>query len=249
MARLPALVDAIAAHDRRGRPAIAHIARQVRTAGLISSTKRGAGGAVMAFADAATLLLATCGDSSPHAAVEAVANLRRLRPTYSPNRDRNLAISDNSPNLQFFGRGWNFYEVVELMIEFAPDIADVVSRYTQLPDQDVFGRLPSSLFSNSVAWAKDLRMSTFPVPPAARLVRVVVHVPGMLAEVHIGREFPVNDRPAFHEYYVPEWVLRQRPLVEPPSGEAQSDGCLITIEVGLPTLLALHRAVTDVGIE
>ncbi len=30
MARLPALVDAIALHDRRGRPTIAHIAKSVQ---------------------------------------------------------------------------------------------------------------------------------------------------------------------------------------------------------------------------
>ena len=53
MARLPALIEAIARHDRRGQATIAHIARQVRDEGLIRSSKRGVGAAIMTVKDAA----------------------------------------------------------------------------------------------------------------------------------------------------------------------------------------------------
>lgn len=84
MARLPALVDALAAADGRPRGAIDHVARAVREAGFIQTTKRGRGAAEMTAEDAAALLIALYGARDPASAAEAVqafAALPRVRPT------------------------------------------------------------------------------------------------------------------------------------------------------------------------
>lgn len=61
MARLPALVDALSLVDGRERVAIDNIARAVREAGFIQTTKRGRGAAEMTTQDAAALLVGLYG--------------------------------------------------------------------------------------------------------------------------------------------------------------------------------------------
>ena len=58
MARLPALIDALAKVDGRERAPLEALARVVREGGLIATTKRGSGAAMMVVKDAANLLLA-----------------------------------------------------------------------------------------------------------------------------------------------------------------------------------------------
>jgi len=85
MARLPALVDALATLDGRPRGAVDHIARALREAGLIQTTKRGRGAAEMTALDAAALVLGLYGlpDASPEAIAQAhaLAGLKRGKPT------------------------------------------------------------------------------------------------------------------------------------------------------------------------
>lgn len=80
MARLPALVEAIAAYDERSETLIAQYARVLRQNGDIVSDRAGLGAAVMTIDDATTLLMATLGAATPAAGPQAVAHLRRLRP-------------------------------------------------------------------------------------------------------------------------------------------------------------------------
>lgn len=75
MARLPALIDALAAVDGRPRGAIDHVGRAVREAGLIQTTKRGRGAAEMTAMDAARLVLGLYGADQPAAAAHAAALL------------------------------------------------------------------------------------------------------------------------------------------------------------------------------
>lgn len=78
MARLPALVDVIADIDDRPRGAIDFVARAVREAGFIQTTKRGRGAAEMTEADAAALLLGCYGSREPTQAVETLQGFAEL---------------------------------------------------------------------------------------------------------------------------------------------------------------------------
>jgi hypothetical protein len=240
MARLPGLIRALALHDRRGEKTIAHIARQVRDAGLISSTKRGVGASSMTFADAATLLLAVCGDSSPQGAVVAVGNLRSLEPRPWDTVDA-LKREDLPERLEFLRGKMSFSETVERLIAHAPAIASWQSEY-------VSGEEPQESAASEAEYSMQRmvgKLAGFGPASAgyARLVRVVCYVPGVAAEVHLGRPWrQLEEDDAFHEYYAaPDgWNVSA-------SGEDDASDCLITIEVGLPILLALHNAVVGEG--
>jgi len=82
MARLPALIDALTLCDDRPRGTIDHIARTMREAGLIQTTKRGRGAAEMTARDAAALVLGLYGlaDASPDAIAQGqvLADLKRF---------------------------------------------------------------------------------------------------------------------------------------------------------------------------
>ena len=78
MARLPALIDDLAAHDPRGRPTVELIARNIREAGLITTTKRGRGAAEMTARDAAALLIGLCCSDGPKDAADAVRKFSSL---------------------------------------------------------------------------------------------------------------------------------------------------------------------------
>ena len=79
MARLPALVADLAAHDRRGQPTVEVIARTIRERGLISTTKRGRGAADMTTEDAAALLVALCVSESPASAPDTTSRFLALQ--------------------------------------------------------------------------------------------------------------------------------------------------------------------------
>lgn len=83
MARLPALVDALVAVDGRERVVVDNIARAVREAGFIQTTKRGRGAADMTCDDAAALLVGLYGSAGMIDAprvVEAFTQARRRHP-------------------------------------------------------------------------------------------------------------------------------------------------------------------------
>lgn len=75
MARLPALVDTVAGIDDRPRGAVDHVARAVREAGLIQTTRRGRGAAEMTARDAAALTLGFYGAIQPAQAAVAADEL------------------------------------------------------------------------------------------------------------------------------------------------------------------------------
>ncbi|HEX4196219.1 MAG TPA: hypothetical protein VHZ26_02130 [Caulobacteraceae bacterium] len=81
MARLPALIDDLAKHDPRGRATVEHVARVVREAGLIQTTKRGRGAADMTVSDAAALLIGLCCTEVPKDAPDAVREFKEMEPT------------------------------------------------------------------------------------------------------------------------------------------------------------------------
>lgn len=78
MARLPALIDDLAAHDVRDRTTIEVMARMIREAGFVQTTGRGRGAAEMTAADAAALLIGVCTAEVPRDAADAVRNFTNL---------------------------------------------------------------------------------------------------------------------------------------------------------------------------
>jgi hypothetical protein len=78
MARLPALIDALSACDPRERKSLDHIARVIREAGHIPTTKRGGGAAEMHAREAANFLIAANGAEQPKDAAFAVDRFRTL---------------------------------------------------------------------------------------------------------------------------------------------------------------------------
>lgn len=115
MARLPALVDVIANVDDRPRGAIDFVARAVREAGFIQTTKRGRGAAEMTAADAAALLLGCYGSREPTQAVDTLQGFAGLR------RARDLKTTAGAPDwLAGLLKARTAFEAVSAAIEIAP---------------------------------------------------------------------------------------------------------------------------------
>lgn len=144
MARLPALIDALATCDERPRGAIDHVARTLREAGLIQTTKRGRGAAEMTARDAAALVLGLYGlaDASPNAIVQVqvLADLKR-----SSKATRNGSPSgehDPLPDvLRPVAAAPTLLDAVAALIELAPLLDDSVGS----KEATITGRFIASL--------------------------------------------------------------------------------------------------------
>ncbi|MFN3668137.1 MAG: hypothetical protein ACK4VY_02420 [Brevundimonas sp.] len=234
MARLPALIDAIAEHDGRGRPTIFHIARRVRDAGLIASKTRGAGAAAMTYRDAAILLMAVNGDINPLGSVAAAQALTELQPA-PPDKMWFMQREDLPDHFDWLREPLGFAETLERLIEHAPDVAAWEAAYFD-PGSDLETGQTETEFSIRRSINRLAGVGGGLRPSLSRPVRVVFYVPGHAAEVHLGWVWDdLVESDAFHEYYVP-----------PPTADLKRFphyDTLIPIEVGTPMLLALHNAV------
>lgn len=124
MARLPALVDTISRIDGRPRGAIDNVARVVREAGLIQTTKRGLGAAPMTAVDAAWLLIGLyAGDQATDAdqVARAYGSLKARRPPWH----------DLPPPLESFGYGMELVTAIATVIELGPKLAESTERTRQ----------------------------------------------------------------------------------------------------------------------
>lgn len=232
MARLPALVEAIAQHDYRPRSLIWHFGKTVRTAKLILSEKTGTGAADMTYADAATLLMAVGGAASPAGADLAVSNLRSL--VHSPwDAIDEMKREDLSDDLDFMRPEMTFGVALETMIEHADKIWRWEKTYIQHSDpSDADG--VSGIDMERLA--EQARRAMAPLAPSiVRPVQVTFYHTGLGAEIHMGRPWmrTMEDN-AFHEFYV---APADRFLDAP---GATSVG---TFTVGADLLLALKNAV------
>ena len=232
MARLPALIDAIAAHDQRSRGYLDYYARHLRAGGFILSNKSGAGSASMTFRDAARLLMAVSGAvaaSEVQETMETMASLTRARLGDETER---LKDADLSHGIRWIGQTDTFEEAIEALIAHAPFLA--------LWEGDYIKRWKAS--GTDELAEVSMQRQGFPggqaaaliAPSAARVVRVVTYAPGVAAEIHLGRPWKaVEEDDAFHGFYT---------AAQTPEGfEPRSS--LICTEIGVPTLLALHDAV------
>lgn len=93
--KLPGLVRLLAEDDERGEPAIAHIARVIREAGHLPTTKRGRGASDMGVLEAANLLIAAHATDVPNKVSETVETFRKLHPL--PTRERHGMHLSRSP--------------------------------------------------------------------------------------------------------------------------------------------------------
>ena len=233
MARLPNLVAAIGNHDRRGKPTIAHIARLVRDNELIASRTRGVGAAVMTMTDATTLLLGVIGDSSPGGALAAIANLKALRPLPWDKIDE-MQREDLPEVLQFLRPRRGFAETLEQLLVHAPQLAEWARGFSPDAAEQVLHSQSSQEVSILRGANKFRAAGVSVLPPYEKPIRIVSYVPGLAAEIHLGMPWDQDHNDGYHEYFCHPDVWS--------NGDAVTD-CLCTMEIGLPILLALHKAV------
>lgn len=232
MARLPALVDAIAENDWRPKSLIQHFGKTVREAKLILSDKPGIAAADMTYADAATLLMAVGGSHNPAGAEQAVENLRALQRRPWDDIDR-MKREDMPADLEFMRSEMAFTGVLETMIEKAEELEIWERAYLAGWDPDEKGSAELRSMENMVAKATH---GLAPIVPGyAKALRVVFYQPGLAAEIHLGRSWKrIDEDDAFHEFYV---APLDRFNLRPPKDN------IGTIEIGTSTLLALKKAV------
>ncbi|MCC7046733.1 MAG: hypothetical protein IT562_08490 [Alphaproteobacteria bacterium] len=123
MSKLPALVSALSDCDERGRSTIEHIARVVREAGFIPTTKRGAGAAEMTIREAANLLIAANASETPKEAAMVITPYRALTPLHHRSSDDALPILSEILTAQNFG------VALERLIELAPTFLGALSAH------------------------------------------------------------------------------------------------------------------------
>lgn len=235
MARLPALVKAVADNDRRPLSLITHFARMLRAdEPMIVSDKAGLGAQHMDVKDAVTLLMAVTGAYNPAGAREAVSNLRTLIPRPWDSFDEDGAELRQDGDLEFLHTRASFAETLGLMITNAHRLAAFELDYQKAWDDEKGDPNSAEGFSME-RMVRKLDPKTDPYRPSyARIVRVVVYAPGLAAEIHCGRPWKQFDEGGtFHEFYAPP------PTVE----KATERDVLGTIEFGVPTLLAMNALV------
>lgn len=225
MARIPALVDAIAQHDWRPRSLISHFGKTARDTGLIASKGMGTAAVSMTTRDAATLLMAVGGAHSPAGAKFAVENLRDMRARQVDHQKR----AEMPETLAFLRPEMTFGETLTQLIEHAKIIQGWEADYVE-SEGDWEGGV--SIAQKSMELMNE-RLS--PVEAGFnRALRIIFHQPGLAAEIHLGRPWlAYEDRNAFHEFYHTDGDLAQI---------AHKD-ILGSIEVGVKTLVALKNAV------
>ena len=242
MARLPALVDALVPHDPRSKATLAHIARQVRDEDLIDSRKRGAGAAVMTFADAATLLMGAYGSATPQGAAEAVNNLRVLQPAPWDKTDR-TRHEEMPERLGFLRKRMSFADALEALITNAPALAIWETEYLRSFPLADDKEMSAAEYSMQRTMWKFQNSRVFATLPLARVVRVVCYAPGLAAEVHLGLIWrQLEEDNSFHEFYAPAQAWKPS-LAGSSSEDGRRETALTIMEFALPTLLALHHAV------
>lgn len=164
MARLPALVEAIAAHDERSETLINQYARVLRENDDIISDRAGLGAALMTVDDATTLLMATLGAATPAAGPQAVAYLRRLRPLPAARYDEDQPLD--------VIHGLPFEKALRYCIENAEKIATWAANYKPRVKGDYFEDAPWPEITGDA--------------PRTRMFNMAVYNGGTFAELTLG---------------------------------------------------------------
>lgn len=164
MARLPALVEAIAAYDERSETLIAQYARVLREKDEIISDRAGLGAALMTVDDATTLLMATLGAATPAAGPDAVAQMRRLRPLVAErySEDHPLDVIHGLP----------FETALRHCIKHAKDISEWAATYKPKAKGNWFDDGPWTQITGDA--------------PRTRMFNIAIYNGGAFAELTLG---------------------------------------------------------------
>ncbi|MFZ1428550.1 MAG: hypothetical protein WAS21_17465 [Geminicoccaceae bacterium] len=221
MTKLPGLVGALAECDERERATLDHVARVIREAGLIPTTKRGSGAADMTLTAAANLLIAANTGGIPKAAAMTVIQYRTLVPRNTGQPDPKDGIYAHISTARDFG------QAVEFLIEGAPKLLRAFA-----DDMDVIygGHQPDALYrlkTEMLNFGKFAGVEvTFAGPTPYAIIRIVP--PGAKEPAQYQWEFMADVDLVMEGFYQ----------------EVRSDR-RYTVTVGLKTLNKLFAAVSD----
>ena len=164
MARLPSLVEALAAHDERSETLIAQYARVLREKDKIISDRAGLGAAMMTVDDATTLLMATLGAATPAAGPDTVDQMRQLRPLVAERykEDHPLDLVHGLP----------FEKALRHCIENAEDISVWAATYKPRVTGDWLEDGPWNQITGDA--------------PRTRMLNIAVYNGGTFAEITFG---------------------------------------------------------------
>jgi len=127
MAKLPALVTALAEVDGRDRKSVEHIGRTIREAGYIPTGKRGSGAAEMSPREAANFIIALNGADTPKDGPIAIDRFRSLKQWFqgtSADFKAQVGSFDGAPEaVQNAADCKVFGDALEALIEGVPGLA------------------------------------------------------------------------------------------------------------------------------
>jgi hypothetical protein len=127
MAKLPALVSALAEVDGRDRPTIDHIARTIREAGYIPTGKRGVGAAEMDTRAAANLLIALASTETIRDIPTEIDRFRSLRFWHASGAEgsplSNEDVASLPGPLSELTETTTLGEAMERLVEGVPELA------------------------------------------------------------------------------------------------------------------------------
>lgn len=121
MARLPAVIEVVAKHDRRSPATISNYARVIREAGYLPKGKRGVGAAHLSPEHAANLVMALAGASEAVSGPLAIEALRKatLSPDATMDGER-VDARDLMAQWSLAPFSENFGKILEGLVSFEP---------------------------------------------------------------------------------------------------------------------------------
>jgi hypothetical protein len=222
MARMPALVRALAETTSRDRPSLDHVVSEGRRAGILSRTKKGFGASPINVTDAANLLIAAFGMDSPRQAGELVPQYRSLRrwgdhePT-PMHRYRIAAAAAGDDVFALLDRAADFGEALETLIREAPKFGHAMfaAVHSETSEQGKAQR------NNAMVWSLHHFRVAFRRFPAIAIIRLEVS-------------------PAIEWVFYPDPDLRDRGFYAEPSGDDQTE-----TSIGFRTLLTIAANILE----
>lgn len=223
MAKLPALVSALAEVDGRERKAVEHIARTIRERGYITTGKRGGGADEKTPHEAANLLIALNGADTPKEGPIAIDRFRSLRQWAIVGRgspgSKQLERYDSYPKpIRDVMDVHTFGEALDALIEGVPDLVAALRGYAHEAYCDIDPKVLDEQFSRM------LRFHIFGVEVTFQRYAAKIELYAMDgSERHVEFEanFKQDDDRAEAGFYGKEWPDRR-----------------ISVTIGTPTLIA-----------
>lgn len=214
MARLPALIDTLSTHDARGRPTIEHIARLVREAGFIQTTKRGRGAAEMTEADAAALLIGLNAIEMPTDAARQVSIFRDL----TIQKATPIASGPVPAELEPLVQARTFREALETLITAVPFLEQLRRKSTAALLQTLGASLVDLDISANEGFA----------------LAVSFYLPGPSARILVRWTDTRNGSNGFQQQFGPKEMKKQK------WSQDRSDRSVV-VTFGINTLMDVHK--------